>query len=495
MCAKETCVAETMAQCMRENRSKLCHTRLGRFLWPTQTEPEMETAPNTESVPSVKESQWSIILSHGRVETFAPLKVETLSKEEERPQLVIRPYFGSFAGHKVTFDLKRTNLIRVKVEGYAQRLTLYHRNDSKLLEVHDRCLRFAHDVSSHQLIHCRNSTSLASSRPTLRRKPLSLSFMCEQTILLNLHKLPIGKLPAEYRNFLTSSSYQDVTINVWPRSACPTPTLLMRVKNKLSTSELEWMICHRLSIPDPSLLKLYHKDFLSSLDSDSTISVSHLECILEPSFPKLKELHATQPVLVSVIGLGIKEFLLEEDCSYREFEQIVRDAFHLQQDSFLYIPQIMRSQKDCPVFKPIDQNHVERSFSTSYTRGIDSHLFKETLKDLDVFSINLLVVFEVTGPSIPVYLKTFVCMSNGLSHDDNFAQVVIRPYAVHVSPHWSTDIFLKYIECISGFPCKELSYNKKKVTDNMSKLAGRKWIKRQQGLFVLKSDIPLIKYM
>jgi hypothetical protein len=456
-----------------------------------------ETTHPSVDTTSEEKSQWDVILNNGSVETFAPLNVEMVKKEEQRPQLIIRPYFGSFAGHKVTFDLKKTDTIKVKIEGCTHRLTLYHRNDSKLLGVRDRCLRFAHDAGSHQLVNLRNSWSSSNQSP-FRKKPLSLKFLCEQTMLVHLHKLPMEGLPARYKHFLTSNSYQDITINVRPKKCRPTPTLLMRVKKNLSVSELEWMICHRLSLQDPTPMKIYHNNFLSPLDSDSTIlpTYTQLECVLEPStLHLLPDLHPRQrQVLVSVVGQGMKEITVEEDWTFGMLESALREAFSLQFDSFLYIPAIMRSHKDIRMLVPLVQSNMEIIGQRIPMLGQEMESFRsQTLQDLGVFNHGLLGVFEVNSPAIPVYVRSFVCMDS-LSLGDNFAFVAVKPFVVALNPAWSTDIFFKYIESISGFPCQGLCVGKKRVEGGVSVLLSKSWVKIKNGRLLLKKDIPQIVY-
>ena len=454
------------------------------------------THPSAETT-SEDKSQWDIILNNGSVETFAPLMVEMMKSEEHRPQLVIRPYFGSFAGHKVTFDLKKTDTIKVKIEGCTHRLTLYHRNDSKLLGVRDRCLRFAHDAGSHQLVNLRNSWSHSSQSP-FKKRPLSLKFLCEQTMLVHLHKLPVEGLPARYKHFLTSNSYQDITINVRPKKYSPTPTLLMRVKKSLSVSELEWMICHRLSLPDPSPMKIYHTNFLSPLDSESTIlpTYTQLECVLEPSgFHLLPEIptHHRQ-VLVSVVGQGMKELCVEEDWTFGQFESVLRQTFSLRPDSFLYIPPIMRSHKDIRMLVPLDHTNLNLVGKPSPSFSEDFESFRsQLLKDLGVFSHGLLGVFEVSTPCIPVYVRSFVYMDS-ISAGDNFAFVAVKPFAVGLNPLWTTDSFFRYIEFISGFPCQGLCIGKKRIKGSMAPLLSKTWVRNKNGHLRLKTDIPRITY-
>ena len=463
-------------------------------LLPRRQQPADSLAESDPLLSAEEKPQWEVILNNGSVQTFAPLKVETQRRDERRPQLIIRPYFGSFAGHKVTFDLKKTDTIKVTIEGCTQRLTLYHRNDAKLLGVRDRCLRFAHDASSHQLISHRNS--LPSAQPSLRRRPLSLSFLSEQTILLHLDKLPVERLPAKYKNFQSNTVYQDITINVCPKKCSPAPTLSMRVKRNLSVSELEWMVCHRLSLPDPTFMKLYHKDYLSPLDSDMAIPAdyAHLDCILEVASLQLRESpipvapSLERHLVVSVVGQGIQEFSVPDNCSYKEFDTILRSRFTLQTDSFLYIPQIMRSHRSPRVLVPLERDNL--GIIGRYLPLSSADLHSLTLNELGVFSFGLITVFEVSGPCIPVCVKSFVCTS-----DSDFAFVAIRPYAVGINPNWEIDIFFKYIECISGLPCQRLCVGKKKIEGLLGQLVAKQWTKRDKhGHIHLRTDIPRIIY-
>ena len=78
--------------------------------------------------------------------------------------------------------------IKVKVEGSDRPITtLYQRNSSRVADctssVRDRCLLFAHDIPNNSSAKPMEAKELE----LLRRQPLSLSFLCERTILLRAY--------------------------------------------------------------------------------------------------------------------------------------------------------------------------------------------------------------------------------------------------------------------------------------------------------------------
>ena len=86
------------------------------------------------------------LLVEGSLETFAPWHVE------KKARIILTPYFGVFAGQRMTFHTSRRREslvnIKVKVEGCEQTLTtLYHRRSSKRSEgadsIRDTILLFA----------------------------------------------------------------------------------------------------------------------------------------------------------------------------------------------------------------------------------------------------------------------------------------------------------------------------------------------------------------
>ena len=91
---------------------------------------EGNASRDDQTVPLVREEkdQVEVILTTGSVDTFARQWIEPQDSRQPQsekknatkdcPQLVIAPYFGNFAGHKMTFNVKRnSHNISVRIEG------------------------------------------------------------------------------------------------------------------------------------------------------------------------------------------------------------------------------------------------------------------------------------------------------------------------------------------------------------------------------------------
>lgn len=415
-------------------------------------------------------------LCSGALDTFASCQME--KKSEYRTRMVMRPYFGRFAGQWLTFDLRRSESmvsIKVKVEGSDRPITtLYQRSSSRVVDctssVRDRCLLFAHDVPK--------SSSAKPKEPEefelLRREPLSLSFLCERTILLHLGDLPVSQLPPKYSSVFSASGSQELKVRVWPKQVSSGVTMLL--KPRISVRELQWMLCKRLSTISPSSISLYVPDSLECLPVNASIEcgLSQVECVVQPSTSPLQCL----PVTVSVIGNGVQEVPINPTMTLFEFEEAVRKQFSLKQDSFLYMPQVYKNRKSSQwglkMTALIDETTVSlidpinRNFPV--VDGIPSLQIRKKYEQLPVYQTSIydlhflksspVIVFEVAGPTIPVAFKTMQAPSSSAidasPHNSVFALVLVKPHAISVSCHWTVATLLKYIESISGFPCEHI---------------------------------------
>ena len=422
----------------------------------------------------------------GTMNTFAPCRVERKqghSRARPSERIVVRPYFGQFAGSWLTFDLRRSESlvsIKVKVEGCDQPLTtLYQRNTPSRprrneceSSLRDRCLKFVHDVKF--------------SSETIRPSPPKLSFLCEQTVLLHLNELPVSQLPAHYESVF-GGQVQDLRIRVWPKSYCP--VIRMRVKQHISVRELQWMLCQKLSLRSPLCMNLYQLNSLESLPPNSALQTHHsdLECVLLPGMlhgQKEDETRKSIQIPVSVIGSGIEEVKVHPSMTLCEFEKAVLKQFGLEQTSFLYIPQVFKSRKSSQcglkMTALLDDSTIALINPTSRTFPVvdgmpslkvrDSYkhlpLYQTALSELDLLKSCPIIAFEVRGPTIPAAFRTIQTQGNSddLSasnpRDSVFALVSVRPHAISINPEWTMETMLKYVECISGFPCEHVRVGK-----------------------------------
>ncbi len=446
------------------------------------------------------------------LDTFAPCR-------KQKEKLVMMPYFGNFAGQWLTFDLKRSDSltsVRVKVEGSEQSLTtLYHRDarPSRTRNEHakvacslrDRCLKYAHEAG--QNFH--------------RRSPSSLTFLCEQTVLLHLDELPVSQLPTHRYEGLFQARTQEVTIRVWPRRFCD--SLRMRVKPNMSVMELKWMLCLRLSLPNPTCLNMYQKDSLENLPPNSPLQPHHLEleCVISHKVlqkgVRWEEGRKSLPVTVSVIGQGIGDVKVHPNMTLREFEQAIKKTFGLGNTSFLYMPQVFQSRKSsqCGLTMATVLDDTTASLITTDHRNFpivigmpslkieDSYkqlpLYQMTISELDLLKASPLIAFEVSGPTIPLAFKTIRAQgfTEDLSYfnprDSVFALVSVKPHVVSVNPDWTLATLLKFIECISGFPCEFVKIGKRLLenSDTVAAQLVKRWLSSRHGHLEVRDDIPI----
>ena len=444
-------------------------------------------------------------LNSGALDTFALCQME--KKSDCRTRVVMRPYFGKFAGQWLTFDLRRNesmDSIKVKVEEHPI-TTLYQRNSSRVVDctrsIRDRCLLFAHDV--------RNSRE-TEELELLKREPLSLSFLCERTILLHVGDLPISQLPPKYNCLFSASGSQDLKVRVWPKQvSVGATTIRMLLKPRISVRELQWMLCKRLSVPNPLSIALYVLDSLESLPVNASIErgLSQVECIVQPSLPRRRD--ESLLLAVSVIGIGVKDVEVHPSMTLCEFEGAVREQFSMKCDSFLYMPQIYKSRKSTQwglkMTALIDDATVSlidpKNRSFPVVDGIPSlqirkkyqqlPVYQTSIDDLQLLKSSPVIAFEVAGPTIPIAFKTM----NVSSHNSVFAVVLVKPHVVSVNQHWTIATLLKYIESISGFPCEQICIGDT-VLEPTSFVAERLvqcWLlKTKSGRIGLPNEIPYV---
>ncbi len=446
------------------------------------------------------------------LDTFAYCRAERRqSRERTTPgaaacrveKLVIVPYFGTFAGHRLTFrfDRKKSDSqvnVRVKVDGSDQVLTTLRepKRSESARTLRDRCLNFAHDIR-------------ATSPKHFRTGPPSLAFLCEQTVLLHSSDLPVSQLPAHRFDFLFQARTQDVRVRVWPKGFVD--SFHLKVKPNLSVAEFQWMLCKRLSLPNPTCFSVYEKDSLESFSHTHLHSLQphqlELECILSPrklqrSLGQTLEVGKSLQVTVSVIGQGIDDVKVHPSMTLCEFEQAIKRTFSLGERSFLYMPQVFRSRKSsqCGLTMTTLLDDSTACLITPDYRNFpmvvgipslkieDSYkqlpLYQTAISELDLLKATPVIVFEVSGPTVPLAFKTIRAQgyTEDLScfnpRDSVFALVSVRPHVVSVNPDWTMETLLKFIESISGFPCENVKIGRRTLdsSDTVSTHFVKQWL-------------------
>lgn len=436
---------------------------------PAEPSTAMLKSKSTDSLASIT----SIDASRSSLDSFAKLCVRRRgSNRAERgasfrsTKLVMEPYFGPFAGQSLIFDMRKTETtgvvnVKVKVDDEVLARTLQHRIGRKET-VKDQCIKFAHEVKS------KTSNSL----------PLSLKFLCEQTVLLHNYELPVHLLPQRYTDCLLGPCTQIVTVTIWPRK----DTVTLKLKPRISITELQWMLCKRIGLPNPSSLSLYLRDALEPLSPTSPLpeQCSELECIISSSFTSSAD-EREKIICVSIIGKGIKGIPVVPSMTLFELDQAVKQAFNLDPDSFLYLPQVLTdSRSSLKMHATLDDNssiclldEERRNFPTlcGFVSVCEPQtlqsllLYQMSLCELDLLKAGSVIGFEVTGPTVPVSFKTMQThrMFEENTRNSIFSLISIKPHAISVNPDWTIPVLLKYITSISGFPCKSMRLGEKSL--------------------------------
>ena len=425
----------------------------------------------------------------------------------------LKPYFGRFAGRWMTFDCRSKNAslfvnVKVRVEGYDMEplATFYHSSNEGADLLSDRCIRFA-----HELVPVRSMSGHEISSPK------SLSFLCEKHVIAHLGDLCVTNLPARLRDRLSAGSTQEISVRVWPKSACSS-LIRLKVKPNISVRELQWMLCEHLSLSTPRFMTLYEQNCLECLKPEHPLlaTQTHLECTLLPQAFELKKpaVQANFPITVSLIGHGVNEVYAHPAMTLCEFEREIRQCFALKSDSFLYLPQVFKSQRSyqsglkmttpldcstlsllgrerhCPVINGMPSLQVRETYEQLM-------LYQMTLSGLDLLQASPVIAFEVTGPTIPLNFRTVRTQgqcSNVHSSYEVFAIVSMKCHAVSINPYWTINTLLKYIESISGFPAGHIHYQGASIDKESSvgQLLCHKWTTSSGGRLRLVNDIPQV---
>ena len=388
-------------------------------------------------------------------------------------RLQIKPYFGHFSGMWVTFDARTNSCtssgssrVRVKVEGCSTSSYLHLRYDRHSLAaslstmqaaLRDMCLKYVH--------------SLEQPISIINRSPSSLAFLCEKKILLHLNELNTMVLPSALFSHLKPSLQftEDVYVKVWTGlSSCPTTMLRIKIKKNMLVAELQWMIWCKLEILskfDPSSLELYEFSSAEKLSEIEYLKPNQVafHCIVASFIDR-------DSIVVSLVGQGIEQIKVKPSLTLAKFQDEVRKTFKLNGSSYLYFPSICKnkliaSTNSIAMSIPLEtktassidtrQMHLPliNNLSWNVLKSDELDMYKLTVSDLNLLSSNLIHVYDITGPTIPISFRAATNVGKG-----EFVLISEQVHAVSINLQWTVLTLLKYLEDVSHFPCVNISY-------------------------------------
>ena len=462
---------------------------------------------STESLASLTSVEESFSNLNGVLDTFAKMLISDKTRKRHSStmrgeKMIMYPCFGHFAGQRLYFDLKRSvehNLITIKVRTDDQVIAvLHHRHGKRKETVRDQCIKFAHEATTLLVSH----------------QPPSLSFLSEQVINLHLNEIPYRLLPTKFRTAFVGCD-RIVRVHVHP-CQMHEKTITMRLKPNISMRELQWMMSKRLRLANPSAITLYVNDSLEALSATAPLNEAHTDivCIIAPTAQQLRASVDPGPIsiCVSIIGKGVGEVNVFHHTTLFEFEQSVKQKFGLKKDSFLYLPNVLSSHTGssnsyCPLrmHAVLDSStstalllhHEKRNFpilyghlSVSEQQTLQSLLlYRMTVSELDLLKSGPVIGFEVSGPTIPIKLKTINDLNSNPSAE--FSVISVRPHAVSVNPDWSIPVLTKFLTCISGFPCSKIMIGDKVLSASVkSEILNQPWFMVKDNGYILPKDLP-----
>ena len=459
------------------------------------------------------------------VQTNALVHVER-SRCSGTEKIWTSPYFGRFAGQCILFEVKRSSntlvSVKVKLESatdsrnrivHRPLTTLYHTVSSRHGQVccqghimscsgvREKCVRFINED-----IHTPVVDSL-----DVEMRPPALTFLCEKKLIVHMGEVDCSKLPYIY-SYLNPKvvKFVDIFIQVWSceyRQDCS--MLRLKIKPRILIQELKWIVCSRLPLAsNPASIEFYKADSLENISPHCKLQSNQntLHCIMKKSLVISSEC-TSFPLVVSIIGQGINQVMVNRAMTLCQFQKEIRSKFSLRPDSFVYFPALthslrgtLRSTNAVRMSAIIDASTIllidSKKAKLPIINGVPSTLvdyeqvplYQTSIADLGMIDSAPVMAFEVTGPTIPLVFKTTRDQSN-----KDFAVVSEHSHAVSVSPHWTVATLLKYIECVSGFPCKHLCLRGNVFPlDSTLKLhlTCRTWVVHAQ----LVRDIPKVTY-
>ena len=402
------------------------------------------------------------------VDSFATCHISCRSEGNVRSvgRLQIKPYFGYFSGCWITFDVRKSldsagnHKIKVKIDGCKCPSSIYLRTHQPLLDLSKSATKLKLKDLCFQYVHSTKAPNF-----NFTRNPSSLVFLCERKVLLSLNEINPAILPQVSFSHL-NPNVQDIIVKVWSGSSnYPTRIERMKVKQGISISELKWILCYKLSIGiEPSKLDIHEYRTVEKLSDDAYLASDQalFHCVVVPSIQR-------DSIIVCLVDQDIEEIKMDpHDMTLNQFQAKIKEKFALHPSSFVFIPQAFKNEKRCnevtmsavlekstlPLIDSKRRNlPIVGSIPLTLLKYEQLDMYKLELCKLNLLSSNLVYVYEVTGPTIPILLRTSTSCGKG-----EYALISDRPHAVSINLNWPVRTLLKYLEEISHFPCEDISY-------------------------------------
>ena len=226
------------------------------------------------------------------------------------------------------------------------------------------------------------------------------------------------------------------------------------------------MICHKLSLISPKQLKLFHS--CCHLTSEKTVDTDKLklDCVIELSQEVACTVHTSPVVPLVIMFAGRKAFQLNMHVSaqLQELDKKLRELCKITENSFLYIPSVMPTSdlKMCLNLNVPGSKNLLHPNSRAFpligqkynilTEELYSKLpvYKWSIKDLGITEQLGIIVFEITGPTIPLIFKQCFTLCDA-NPNETYASTNKGASAVSVNYQWNLEILFLYINTISDF--------------------------------------------
>ena len=472
----------------------------------------------------------------GHLSSFAEVKV-TSSRRHRSPSqqqvctMKVSPYFGPYAGSEVTFTvcMSAGQGTRTQVQvGGAKICTRLNFAAGSRESLRDACINFVHDDRWAK-------TDIVAERET---QPNSLKFLCTKRIHLR-GVLPAGMPMREAKKF-DRTTKQEVFVRVWPsqlprtRHSCgfgaEKDAIKLRVPMHISFAELAWYVRDKLGLPLASGVGFREPNSLEDVQPTRPLMLGHtlLECFVTlPQTARTAALRLMASVIsvrlpVSLIGSGVEEVVVTPTMTVAEFEVAVLQQFGLGDDCFLYIPALFSHQCSHPTGLKMYATANRRSVISLVDRHArrfpiisdndpnlavehrELPLYSRTVREAGLLKESPLLCFDVTGPTIPLKFKGMSNIVSGVDsgsssstnessdRSSNFAHFSVENRVLSINPNWTAATLLKFVECISRFPCRRIVMGEDCAPNDaiVASFFNRDWIVRDpRGRYALSPKV------
>ena len=428
----------------------------------------------------------------GDLSTFSEVFSDNGPRRGDLQVLSFQPFFGPFAGRKVTFELEKAQA-RTTVYVDSVRISVHVDLAVGKGSVRDRCIVFLHPEPRYEL-------QLQCNLPP--PQPPTLKFLCRQHIKLN-GKLPTGTPKREADQF-DSTAKQVVEVRVWPSNERPrslseratalSAALRVRVPVHLSYGELTYFVRQKLGLPVTYSIHFHEPDGVCRLEPSRPIEIhtNTLECFVQS--PQ-RLLTSPPPCLLPVLLVGTGLCEIEVSCSTTvlELEAAIMDFFNISRNIFLYIPALFSSQLSealsLRMFTNANRQVAMALLDRQHRRfpivsDDDPHLqvdhcqlplYHLTLAEIGLLRMDSpLLCFDVTGPTVPLKFRAFSMTPGGA----NYMLLTEEVRVLSINPNWTASTLVKYVSSMSMLSFRALVRGNSTIPKDqvLSQLFARDWI-------------------